>query len=148
MQSATSLADWIVTVATVGAILIAAWELRASSRNAGQTHAREAWMQYLSLGLQNPELGATNFTIDHFKMKSVNELIEGNSIESERYLWFLDIMMEACESLINYFPTDIWKNTIKFNIRLHKGAIEALWTNERNFYSAELGKIIEEVLAE
>ena len=140
--------EWVVAVATVIALLIAAWELRANARNGGQTHAREAWMKYLELGLQYPELGSDDIAMQHFKMKTIHDLFHSKSVAVERYIWFLDIMLEACESLIDYFPTDSWKNTIKFNIRLHEKSLRHIWVDECDFYSKALCDLVDEVFSE
>lgn len=148
MSSNGSLTDWVVAIATVIALVFAAWQLRANAKSAGQSHAREAWMLYLQLGLQNPDLSTVKFAMKSLKMGSVHELISGGVIGSERYLWFLSVMLEACESLIEYFPSDHWIETIKFNLSLHQEAIRLLWQREACFYSEALCDIVQEFLTE
>ena len=105
-------------------------------------------MRYLELGLQNPDLSDTALAMKQLRISSVEKLVGGGTIASERYLWFLDIMMEACESLINYFPTRLWEDTIKSNLRLHLPAIRLKWPDERKFYSDNLALIVDEVISE
>jgi hypothetical protein len=138
-------ADLIVAVATVVAVLIAAWELRASAQTSGQTHAREAWLRYLELGLANPQFGTTKFALKHLKINSVEVMWGLGSADSERYWWFLDIMMEAAESLVNYFPEKEWQNTIKYNLLLHRDALVFIKDDESKFYSEKLSDLIEEI---
>ena len=140
-----SIVSAIVALTTVIAVGIAVWELRENARISGQTHAREAWMRYLELGFHNPEYGSTELAIACLKLQSVSELWDKGSVESERYWWFLDVMMEATESLLRYFPEREWKNTIKYNLYLHRGALSYFWTDEEKFYSRELSDIVKQV---
>lgn len=140
--------EWVVAAATVIALVVAAWELRASARTAGQAHAREAWSKYLELGFHHPQYGSTEMAIEKLGLKSAQALYEAGTEGAERYWWFLDIMLESCESLVNYFPEREWKNTIKFNLRLHRPAIRVTWKSEAGFYSDRLCRMMQEVLDE
>jgi len=146
MASGVTIADWIVAACTVAALLIAAWQLRASAQAAGQTHARSAWMEYLRLGLANPDLGEERFALSRLKLNGIEDLVSGDSLESQRYLWFLSVLMEACESLIIYFPTTYWKLTIAENLSFHREAIKEIWPQEKALYSSEMQDIVEEVI--
>lgn len=142
------LIDIVVTTATVIAVLIAGWELRSGTKISGQTHARDAWLRYLECGFQNPQFGSTALALRHCSQPSAASLWEIETNDSERYFWFLDLMMEAAESLVNYFPEKEWENTIKYNISLHKEAIIFLWDGEKNYYSERLVRIVTEVIEE
>jgi hypothetical protein len=137
--------DLIVAVATVIAVLIAVWELRANAKTSGQTHAREAWMRYLDMGFNNPQFGSTQMAIKHLKIKDITDLWDAGTLDTERYWWFLDIMMEAAESLVNYFPEKSWQDTIKYNISLHEEAVRFLWQAEKGYYSDNLNDLVDEV---
>jgi hypothetical protein len=127
VNASGSFADWIVAISTVIALFFAAFQLRANARSAGQTHAREAWLMYLELGLQNPDLGSDQLAIKQFEFANASELIAGEKLDSERYLWFQSVMLEACESLLEYFPQETWTSTIKFNLSLHKEVLRLMW---------------------
>ena len=146
MTGSSSILEWIVAIATVVALLIAAWELRANAKISGQAHAREAWMRYLELGLQYPEYSSTEVTLKILKVPNVIRLWEKESRETLKYWWFFDCMMEACESLVNYFPEREWRNTIRYNLLLHEKALRFTWDNEKSYYSDKLNAIVTEVL--
>lgn len=138
--------DMAVGVATILALVLAGWQLRQNAKIAGQTHARGAWLRYLELGLQYPQYGSTEIAKRTLNVKSIEEIYLQESPESEAYLWFVDIMMESCESLVNYFPHKEWQDTIRYNISLHKGTIKHSWKSEGKFYSNNLQVLIGEVL--
>ena len=140
--------DLVVAATTIGALLFAASEIKENSKIAGQAHAREAWLRYLDLGFQNPQYGSTQLALRHLKMDEVEELWSKESNETEKYWWFLDTMMEACESLINYFPEQEWRNTIKFNLGLHVESLQMIWAEERDFYSESLREFVREAMSE
>ncbi|HYD23889.1 MAG TPA: hypothetical protein VEB68_03770 [Croceibacterium sp.] len=143
-----AIADWVVTVATAVGVFLAVWQLRQNAKIAGQTHARDAWIRYLEHGFQHPEYGSTELAMQCLGVSDVRQLWNEETPENERYWWFLDIMMESSESLINFFPQREWQNTIKFNLRLHAVAIRLMWKGEKQFYSDLFCELVEEVLAE
>ena len=139
-------ADWIVALTTLGALVLAIRQLRDNAKAAGQAHARQAWMAYLQLGAQYPQFGSTEIAMRLLKVKSVDELYEKGAMETERYWWFLDNMLEAMEALVVYFPEQDWKNTIEFNLRLHREAVRYRWPETHMFFSEALCRIAEGVL--
>jgi hypothetical protein len=142
------IANWIVTGVTATGLIVALWQLFQNNKIAGQAHAREAWMRYLEHGFQHPEYGSTDLAIQNLDVNNIHDLWNNEILETERYWWFLDIMMESCESLVKYFPQKEWKNTIQFNLRIHADAIKLMWDGERHLYSNKLCNIVDEVLAE
>lgn len=140
--------NWIVTAAAVIGIAVALWQQFQNNKIAGQAHAREAWVRYLEHGFQNPEYGSTALAMEKLGVNDVHDLWNNETQDNERYWWFLDLMMESCESLVNFFPHREWKNTVKFSVRNHADAIRIMWDGERHMYSEALCRIVDEVLSE
>lgn len=139
--------EWLVALLTLAALCIAVWELRANAKIAGQTHAREAWLRYLELGIQYPQFGSTRIAKKNLNISAIEDLYLLETDETERYLWFVDILLESCESLVNYFPEYEWQKTISYNISLHREAIEYNWNTEKDFYSKKLREKVETILS-
>lgn len=140
--------SWIVTGVAVIGVAVALWQQFQNNKIAGQAHAREAWIRYLEHGFQHPEYGSLELAMETLGVNDVQELWNNETPETERYWWFLDIMMEACESLVHYFPQREWQKTIQYNVRTHADAIRLMWGGEKHLYSYKLGEIVDEVLAE
>ena len=148
MDGSPALLEWLLAIMTMIGLCFAGWELRANARISGQAHAREAWMRYLEHGINYPEYGSTQLAIQELGLKNLEELWIKETRETERYWWFLDIMMESCESLVNYFPENEWQNTIEYNLRLHAEALKLIWYAERQFYSENLGRLVTKVISD
>lgn len=138
--------EWAVAILTLAALCIAVWELRENAKIAGQAHAREAWLKYLELGFHNPQFGSTDLIMNHLKLTNFKDLENVDSWEGEQYLWYVDIMLESCESLINFFPKDAWIETIENNIGFHIIAIRHTWIKERTCYSNKLASIVDNLV--
>jgi hypothetical protein len=144
----TEMENWIVTGVAVVGLAVALWQQFQNNKIASQAHAREAWVRYLEHGFQHPEYGSTALAMETLGVNDVHELWNNETRENERYWWFLDLMMESCESLANCFPQREWKNTVKFSVRNHADAIGIMWSGERHLYSDKLCKLVDQVLAE
>ncbi len=148
MLDPLNIAEWIVALATVGGLIMVAWQIRESRKLAQQAAAIQSWSEYLRLGLDNPELGETWIALKSLRISSAVKLVSGETIRSQRYLWFLSIMLEAAENLIAAYPEGSWKLTVEENLRYHRPALKAFWQTEGRFYSPELRKIVTGIMAE
>ena len=148
MSSWNSIADWIVALGTIGAVLMAVWQLRVNSRLADQNAATQMWLEYIRIGLQNPELGEGHIALKYLRVSNYEALVEGNTLKSQRYLWFLTLLLDTCETIILHKFTDRWKLTIETNLRYHKESLALFWPTEAVYYSREFGVLVEKVIAE
>jgi len=138
--------NWATVLVTLVALWIARRQLQYNAKAAGQAHARQAWMSYLRLGVEYPQFGSTADAMRMLGVASVDELYTRGSLETERYWWFLDIMLEAMEALVEYFPEKEWQNTIEFNLKLHRDGIQYRWPETHIFFSDQLCRITKRVL--
>lgn len=140
------LAEWVVAVSAVVALGLTAWQLKENARLASENFARQAWAEYLRLGLQNPELGECRAAIKFLKIGSIEDLVSGESIPSQRYLWFLAVLLEAAESLLASFPVDQWRLTVEENLGYHAEALAEIWGAEGPTYSNQLNNLVKKVI--
>lgn len=148
MPGTQSISEWVVAIATVGALLIAIWQIRENGKLARQDTAIQTWMEYVRLGLANPDLGETRIALKYLRIRSAEKLVSGDTIGSQRYLWFLTVMLDACQNLILHRFTKLWNTTIEENIRYHREALAILWPDESKHYSKTFGVLVARVLNE
>jgi hypothetical protein len=147
-DGAKQIADWIVAGATLAALLVAAWQLRANSRLAGQNFARQMWSDYLRQGLENPDLGETRIALKQLRIRTAKALVSGDTVGSQRYLWFLTVALDACENALRYLSVRDWMPTIEEQVRFHRPALLEMWHYERRLYSNALDQIVTRILTE
>jgi hypothetical protein len=149
--STATLLDAVVAFGTLAAIAIAVFQLRANRIAASEAFARQMWTDYLKLGLENPDLGETRIARRELKL-GLEQLVSGDSRDAQRYLWFLTVVLDACENIDAHLQTETWTRTVREQLRFHKEALRQLWRgpndNWHQFYSARLGTIVDSVLAE
>jgi hypothetical protein len=149
-------ADWLVAIATVVALIVAVIQLRLNRQLSAENFAQSLWTEYLKLGLQNPELSqswtAVKFLSD---VNNYDDLAKGGTIGSERYLWFLTIMLDTCEAILNYLPQDTWPQTVEVQIRFHRPVLQRIWNHVSpsgeawaRCYGAAFRGIVDRVLGE
>jgi len=140
--------DLAVALGTVLAVVTAVWQLRSNRRVACEEFARNLWLDYLKIGLENPHLGETRCALAEYPGITPADLMEGDSLPSQRYLWFVTIVLDTCENIIRYLPRKDWDPTIVEQIRYHRPALEVAWRRDlRRFYSRELNEYVERALA-
>lgn len=146
MGASQSLSDWIVAIATVSALLLAVWQIRTNGRLARQDTAIQMWMEYLRLGLDNPDLGETRIALRYLRIKSVDNLVAGDTLNSQRYLWFLTVLLDAGENLILHRFSPLWQTTIEQNVGYHRDALALIWPEEAQHYTPQFGELVERVI--
>lgn len=147
MPDWTAISDVVIALCTIAAVLIAAWQLRENRKVASESFARQCWIDYLKIGLDYPELGETRVALSNYIGSTPKSLSEGNTKYSQRYLWFLTIVLDACENVIRYLPKKDWEVTLIEQVRYHRPVLNIIWDSEwSRFYSAELDRIVRTAL--
>ncbi len=103
-------------------------------------------MEYVRTGLERPELGETRIALKAFECESLEELVGGNTVDSQRYLWFLTVALDACENLYLHMLTDRWEITIRQNIAYHAPALLIIWPEEKVQYHERFRALVDDVL--
>ena len=143
-------ADWVVAAAAVAALLLAAAQLHANNQLNRESHARQTWLEYLKIGLEYPQLGGSQTAMRELRIKKVSDLADGVTVEAERYLWFLTITLDACESVITYLPRKSWEITVEHQIDFHKPVLQEVWASGddpwKRYYTRHLDRLVTKVL--
>lgn len=146
MLSTASSAEWLVAAGTVGALFLAVWQIRQNGKLARQENAIQMWMEYVRLGLANPELGEDHIAIKYLKVRTAEHLVSGETLASQRYLWFLTVMLDACEHLFLHVRSERWIITIEQNVGYHCKTLALVWPDEARHYSKNFGELVMRVL--
>jgi len=139
-------ANWIVALATIAALLLTVWQPRQNYQSTREVFAQQMWVEYLRLGLSNPDLGETRIALKQLKMRDASALVSGDTISSQRYLWFLTVLLDACESLLCFGNQRRWDLTIRENLAYHREALAVLWDTEHAFYTEEFDAVVRDVI--
>jgi len=134
--------------ATAGLLLVAVIALLVTVHVARANFARQLWLEYLKFGFDNPGFGETNLALSLRPGTTVSDLVLGRDIYSQQYLWFLTITMDTCSYILRYLPKKAWKETVRFQIILHKPALIIIWPNLSKYYRKQTDKFVRAVLAE
>lgn len=137
----------MIAVATIVAVIVAIWQLRSNRRVACEDFARQIWLDYLKIGLENPELGETRCALARFPGVTAKDLILGDRECSQKYLWFLTIVLDTCENVLRYLPRTDWEPTLIEQLRFHRPALIEMWNDDRRFYSKALDRLVQRALA-
>jgi hypothetical protein len=139
--------DASVAVGTVLAVAVAIWQLRSNRRVACEDFARQLWLDYLKIGLENPELGETRCVLAAYPDLTPKDLVTGNHIGSQRYLWFLTVLLDTCENVLRYLQRSDWERGVVEQLRFHRPALKEMWPDEQEFYSDRLARMVQKALA-
>jgi hypothetical protein len=141
-------AERIQTWLTAAALAFAYTQIRANRRLSRESSALTAYREYLKLCLEHPNLSSwTLFAREHegIKPAAIKDVLNS---ESERYLWFLSILLETCEGMLNDVPdSDHWRLALANQLKYHRKALEVLWREWRETYSKPMQTFVDEVLA-
>ena len=145
-----SVPDWMVGTAAVLALFLAFAQIQVTNALSKRNYASQIWLEYLKIGLEHPELGEDWIAMRELKLKSLADLVAGESIESQRYLWFLTIVLDACDAILRNLSRPLWDKTIRAQITFHKGALGECWSQGAcwsRFYGPRLNQLIMEELS-
>ncbi|KQS76425.1 hypothetical protein [Rhizobium sp. Leaf383] len=137
-------------VAAVLALLYAARQVKASRKMAQEANALQSHREYLSLCLVHPELSSSIlFAKAHGDLRSFDHIEEEHSRESERYLWFLTILLNNCEQVLRSTPgSKAWRTVLKEQIRYHHPVIHKVWPKWEKGYTDAVAGLVREALAD
>lgn len=151
-EDSKSVAEWGVALGTIIAIVIAVAQLRANNKLASENFARQMWTDYLKCGFQHPEFGEVRFALKHFGLADAKSLVSDLTLPSQQYLWFLTVVLDACENIAIHLPLKTWEQTLLAQLRFHKDALAEIWAIGddpwQQYYTPTLDKLVQRVLSE
>ncbi|ANL38310.1 hypothetical protein [Rhizobium phaseoli] len=138
----------ISALAAVGALCYAVIQVSATKRLARESDALQAHREYLSLCLEHPGLSSSLLFAKNQKIRSFDEIDTMLSPETEAYLWFLSIVLNTCEQILeNVAAKGPWRRILHNQLRIHWPALEKMWPKWENAYGGRLRRLMAEVLA-
>lgn len=142
--------DWIVAGAAIVAVIMACVQIQTANSLSKRNYASQVWLEYIKIGLEHPELGEDWIAMREHRISSLEELVAGESLASQRYLWFLTMVLDACDAILRNLSRPLWDRTIRAQITFHKGALERCWATGAcwsKFYGPRLNRLISEELS-
>jgi len=145
-----AIASIIIALTAIAALGVGWLQLRANEQLSRENYAIGTWSQYLKVGFENPAFCSERLAMREYSLKTVGELVSGESLASEKYLWFLTIVLDTCEAVLTYLPREDWERTIVNQLKFHRSALAQVWDHEsepwRHFYGPRLNAIVTRVL--
>ncbi|HEV7693531.1 MAG TPA: hypothetical protein VGO52_22040 [Hyphomonadaceae bacterium] len=120
----------------IGAALIAWWQVYKAGQLDREMQARAMYESYLRLCFENSPMSSGIEDANHW---------------TDRYEWFVSIMLNAAESVLLFVSAkDEWEETVKSQIRYHKAYLHSTKFREREFkyYDDRMRDLIEKVCGE
>jgi hypothetical protein len=137
----------LTTLFAGGALLLAKRQIDANHRISSEQDAQATYSDYLKLCFENPELACSDLAIKTLPTKSFEGLGSITTKESERYIWFLSMMLSANEKIYFSCPNDAaWLRCIKSQIGYHWESLKEVWPNMKGHFSPGFCAIVEDVL--
>jgi hypothetical protein len=138
-----------VVVAFVGVRIalqqIAANKAVAASADlaAREAAALAAWNGYLRLCFENPTYACAD-QARKVVPKGLLQLSKNPSPEAEKYQWFISIVLNSCEQVLQGMPdANEWRATLIDQVWYHAEAVNQLWNGGWDqHYSPEMSDIV------
>lgn len=138
--------DNAIALLTLIALIVAVLQLRQNAKQSRESYARDAWLRYLEIGLEHPLFHSTDSAIASIGASSASDLLKLETSDSERYFWFVDIMLEASERMLLFSEEKFIEDTVLENLNFHLEAIKLTWESQGRFYSDTLRSMVDQAI--
>jgi hypothetical protein len=130
--------------------LLFAWvQISSNARLAREMDARRTYDEYLKLCVDMPEYSCSGLAREQIGIGSFVGILDVVSVKSEKYLWFVSIMLNACEKILFNAPNSkAWRATIEDQIDYHLPLFDCAWDRMRHHYDPPLCKIVDSKLSD
>ena len=107
----------------------------------------QAFRDQIKLCFQEPQFSSTEMFQKAHPSIDLARLEESLTPETERYLWFLTMLLSTCEEIATFVSArGKWRKILVLHIGFHAPAFRVLWPNWRKFYTASVRAIVEEAI--
>jgi len=114
-----------------------------SERLVASQTANETYNDYLRLCIQYPELSSYDVAKKRFKFSSPSYVRAACTIDTERYLWFVSYLLNACERIIlDSKDGSDWHDVIWDQLDYHKPILTEMRNVWASHYYPALRRII------
>lgn len=117
--------------------------LRASNF---ETTAHETYNHYLTLCIERPELTSWLLAKKSFGFTTPRQVFDQGTVESERYLWFVSYMLNACERIV--LATEgsegaaAWIEVVRSQLSYHKSVLAVMFKELGSHYDGTFGRLV------
>jgi len=137
----------------IATIIIGVWQVRRTILVARETNALETYNDYLKLCVERPELSSHTLAVRTLPGETVKGILRQLTVETERYLWFVSVMLNACEKIVlsarlTEQKDPAWTAVVLSQLSYHRSTLREVWPEWRRHYSDELRGFVERMLAE
>ena len=161
----TALAAWAAVAVAILALVVARQQLvaarvtiaenaklsRESARHdaslAREMASLQTWNDYLKLCVERPEFSSSDLFKRSFGAAKLKGLASQLEPDTERYLWFISLMLNGCEQVLLGMPaSQDWWDTLADQVKYHGEAIEQIWPRWERHYAAKMRSLVQEGL--
>jgi hypothetical protein len=143
-----SLPEWLTALVAIVALLFAWFQIRSNEKVAGNAAALSAWRDYLAACTKYTEYSSHPLVKNTLPSRSTKDIEVQDSIESERYLWFLSTLLLGCEQvLLHASDADGWWPTMTDQISYHWPSFVQLRGPWAQQYDARVLRLIDDGIA-
>ena len=134
-------------LAAIDAFRYAVIQVSASKRITRESNALQAHHDYPSLCLQHPELPSSLIFAKSQGVRSFDNIDTTLSKETEAYLWFLSILKNSCEHVVeNVAAKGPWRRILCDLLRIHWPALKMTWPTWEKGHGENVRRLVAEVL--
>ena len=133
----------------IAALFPATRQFQENARIARETVALNAYNDYLRIAFENPEFCCAHLAAKKIGIGSWTGIQGKVTPESEKYLWYLSILLNAAEQIVSNVPlSDTWINTIRDQFRYHYSPLKEIWPIWQSHYEGDIKRLVDEVMTE
>lgn len=142
-----SVAEWVSAIVAGGALCYAVFQVRDSRQAGRELDARATHREYLSLCMQHPELSSSIMFAKKTNRSDFHGIAEELTPESESYLWFVSILLNNCEQILESIPEkEGWREILRSQLEYHRPVLLVKWKDWKNSYTPKTRKLVDEVI--
>lgn len=151
-NTCADLASAVATTATAFIAGFALWfarrQIHSSEKISREASALEAYREYLRLCFDFPEYSSSELALETIGRKSFIQITAKVTRESEKYLWFVGILLNSAEQILHHATgQEAWRSVLKSQLSYHTPVLKVIWPDFRFGYSRRMQRLVDEVLA-
>lgn len=140
-----SVAEWATAMIALVALLFAWRQIRSNEKAAGDAAALSAWRDYLAACMKYTEYTSHTLVKRVLPSHTTKNIADQDSVESERYLWFLSTLLLGCEQvLLNASNSEGWWKNLIDQVSYHWPSFAQLLKPWAPQYDERMLRLLEE----
>lgn len=146
-ENAEKIGTLCTAAAAILALIYAHLQISEGRKAERQANAHELWRDYLRLAFDNPKFADPGFNLAKFDYEDLT--IDGSRELFQKYEWFIDAVLDACEEILEVLPSKEWQATVRIQLRLHRDYLQSPYFLNSGYlvqYTPKFRAFMEEVL--